>query len=63
MMPPILGLDPSLRATGLALPDGELVTIQTPSCATLDDKVERVRHIVGHVGVARRLAGSRQGLG
>lgn len=55
MMPPILGLDPSLRATGLALPDGDLVTIQTPSCATLDDKVERVRHIVGHVGVAAKI--------
>ena len=55
MIPPILGLDPSLRATGLALPDGELVTIQTPSCATLDDKVERVRHIVGHVGVAAKI--------
>lgn len=56
MMPAILGLDPSLRATGLALPDGELVTIKTPSCATLDDKVERVRHIVGRVGVAAKIA-------
>lgn len=55
MMPPILGLDPSLRATGLALPDGELVTITTPSCATLGDKVERVRHIVGHVGVHAKI--------
>lgn len=55
MMPPILGLDPSLRATGLALPDGELVTIKTPSCATLSDKVERVRHIVGRVGVQAKI--------
>lgn len=54
-MPVILGLDPSLRATGLALPDGELVTIKTPSCATFDDKVERVRHIVGRVGVAAKI--------
>ena len=55
MMPAILGLDPSLRATGLALPDGELVTVKTPSCATPGDKVERVRHIVGHVGVAAKI--------
>lgn len=53
-MMPVVGLDPSLRATGLALPDGDLLTIRTPSCNTLDDKVERVRHIVGKVGVHAR---------
>ena len=50
-MIPVVGLDPSLRATGLALPDGELLTITTPSCNTLDDRIERVRHVVGKVGV------------
>ena len=55
MIPPILGLDPSLRATGLALPDGELVTIKTPSCSTLGDRIERVRHIVGRVGVQAKI--------
>jgi len=50
-MIPVVGLDPSLRATGLALPDGELLTITTPSCSTLDDRIERVRHVVGKVGV------------
>lgn len=54
-MIPVVGLDPSLRATGLALPDGELLTITTPSCSTLDDKIERVRHIVGKVGVRARI--------
>ena len=55
-MIPVVGLDPSLRATGLALPDGELLTITTPSCSTLDDKIERVRHVVGKVGVRSRIA-------
>lgn len=50
-MIPVVGLDPSLRATGLALPDGELLTIATPSCSTLDDRIERIRHIFGQVGV------------
>ena len=55
-MIPVVGLDPSLRATGLALPDGELLTITTPSCSTLDDKIERVRHVVGKVGVRARIS-------
>ena len=54
-MIPVVGLDPSLRATGLALPDGELLTITTPSCSTLDDKIERVWHVVGKVGVRARI--------
>lgn len=54
-MIPIVGLDPSLRATGLALPDGELLTIATPSCSTLDDRIERIRHVVGKVGVRARI--------
>ena len=54
-MIPVVGLDPSLRATGLALPDGELLTITTPSCNTLDDKIERVQHVVGKVGVRARI--------
>ena len=54
-MIPVVGLDPSLRATGLALPDGELLTITTPSCSTLDDRIERVRHVVGKVGVRARI--------
>ena len=48
-MIPVVGIDPSLRATGLALPDGELLTIKTPACSTLDDRIERIRHIVGQV--------------
>lgn len=54
-MIPVVGLDPSLRATGLALPDGELLTITTPSCSTLDDRIERIRHVVGKVGVRARI--------
>lgn len=54
-MIPVVGLDPSLRATGLALPDGELLTITTPSCSTLDDRIERIRHIFGKVGVRARI--------
>ena len=54
-MIPVVGLDPSLRATGLALPDGELLTITTPSCNTLDDRIERVRHVIGKVGVRTRI--------
>ena len=53
-MIPVVGLDPSLRATGLALPDGELLTITTPACkkgCPLDERIERMRHIVGRVGV------------
>ena len=52
---PIVGLDPSLRATGLALPDGEMLTIKTPSCTTLDDRIERVRRVIGRV--ANRIDG------
>lgn len=54
-MIPVVGLDPSLRATGLALPDGELLTIKTPACNTLDDRIERIRHIFGQVGVRARI--------
>ena len=56
-MIPVVGLDPSLRATGLALPDGELLTIATPSCSTLDDKIERVRHVVGKIERVRHVVG------
>ena len=57
-MIPVVGLDPSLRATGLALPDGELLTITTPACkkgCPLDERIERMRHIVGKVGVRARI--------
>lgn len=55
MQPPVFGIDPSLRATGIAFPDGELRTLTTPSCSTLDDKIERHRHIVGRVAALVRI--------
>lgn len=48
----VVGLDPSLRASGLALPDGSLQTIRNESASDLPDRVERLRRIVGEVGHA-----------
>lgn len=50
----VVGIDPSLRATGLALHDGELRTLSMPSVesAYMDGKVARIRAIVGKVAVA-----------
>ena len=50
----VVGIDPSLRATGLALHDGELRTLSMPSVesADLDGKVARIRSITGKVAVA-----------
>jgi len=48
----VVGLDPSLRASGVALPDGSLMTIRNASASTLPDRVERLRRILGEVGHA-----------
>lgn len=45
----VVGLDPSLRATGIALPDGTLHTITQDSQTTLPDRVARLRRILGQV--------------
>lgn len=45
----VVGLDPSLRATGLALPDGTLSTLTQASQATLPDRIARLRRILGQV--------------
>jgi len=46
----VVGLDPSLRASGLALPDGSLMTIRNESASSLGARVERLRRIIGEVG-------------
>lgn len=51
---PVVGLDPSLRATGLALPEQNLTVhgVERKHGCPLDSRVDRIRSIVGRVGVA-----------
>lgn len=43
---PVVGLDPSLRATGLALHDGTLITLTHPSASTHEARVDRMRRVL-----------------